>query len=276
MDILSEVLNHLSINASVFHSGEMCGISRFEEEQANTGHLHLLRRGAISLVEASGKTQSIVEPSLIFYPRPVKHKFSTDPGQIAELVCATIHVGASVQNPIASALPESIVLPLSHSDMLSRCVYWLFEEAFMDAQARQPMLNRLSEIIVINLLRYISEREDTAPGLLRALVHPQISRVINAIHKAPEKKWDLNDMAEVGAMSRSKFASLFKETLGQSPADYLNDWRVNIAQVALTKGTPINIIANNVGFETGASFSRVFKKKTGFTPTEWQKHIAQS
>lgn len=273
MDILSDVIKHLSINASVFHSGELCGISRFDSDGACHGHLHLVRQGEVSLIDIQGNRQNIREPSLIFYPRPASHRLSTEKDHVVELVCATIQMGASVDNPIARALPDSIVVPLSQSEMLCRCVQWLFEEAFTDLQARQPMLNRLSEIIVINLLRHISETKENLPGLMRALMHPQFSRVINAIHLSPDKKWDLNDMAAVCAMSRSKFASSFKATLGQTPADYLNDWRISIAQVELGRGTPINLIAQSVGYETSASFSRVFKKKTGLTPSEWQKSL---
>jgi len=50
-------------------------------------------------------------------------------------------------------------------------------------------------------------------GLLAGLAHPQVSKVLLAIHEMPERQWGL---AEMALMSRSKFAGFFKRTVGQS------------------------------------------------------------
>lgn len=57
-----------------------------------------------------------------------------------------------------------------------------------------------------------------------------------AMHVHPERLCPLEELAELAGMSRSKFASLFRDTVGQPPGDYLIEWRVGLAQGLLKKG----------------------------------------
>ena len=92
---------------------------------------------------------------------------------------------------------------------------------------------------------------------------------MSALHKNPEAPWTVESMAETALMSRSKFAALFKETVGQSPNDYLTDLRLAIAQGLLKLDKPVNIVANQVGYEHGSALARIFRKKIGLSPKEW-------
>lgn len=271
MDNLSEVLNHLSISARVFYTGAMCGISNFNEPQADQGHIHFLKQGNAKIECSGHQAIELDQPTLIFCPRPLNHRIIAQADTDVELVCASVEIGSSSSNPIANALPDFVVIPLASSGMLEHSIKWLFQEAFQEQQARQPMLDRLSEIVIIQLLRYVIEKERSLQGLLRGLTHPQIGKLIQALHQQPEKNWNLEEMAGIAAMSRSKFAQIFKETLDQTPADYLSDWRINIAQIYLDKGYPVSWVANKVGYENSSVLARVFKKKTGISPSQWRQ-----
>jgi AraC-like DNA-binding protein len=76
-------------------------------------------------------------------------------------------------------------------------------------------------------------------------------------------------MSELAFMSRSKFAEEFKRVIGQSPGEYLIDWRISIAQSEMKKGKPIAVVANEVGYENTSGLSKAFKKKVGMSPTDW-------
>ena len=76
-------------------------------------------------------------------------------------------------------------------------------------------------------------------------------------------------MAEVCAMSRSKFADLFKQVIQQTPSDYLTDWRLSVAKKLILKNQNMDLVANQVGYENGSAFARVFRKKVGQAPKEW-------
>ena len=57
-----------------------------------------------------------------------------------------------------------------------------------------------------------------------------------------------------------------------SPLDYLNHLRIRIAcQAVYQNHTPINEIAQDVGFSTLSSFNRNFHALLGCSPSEWRK-----
>ena len=87
------------------------------------------------------------------------------------------------------------------------------------------------------------------------------------------RAWTLDALANKVAMSRSTFAERFATFVGTPPMQYLMNWRMQIAagQLANTKDS-IAVIANRVGYESEAAFSRVFKKLVGSSPSAWRKH----
>jgi transcriptional regulator GlxA family with amidase domain len=145
----------------------------------------------------------------------------------------------------------------------------LFQEAFEDNNGRLAMMDRLTEVFIIHLLRHTMDAEIVEAGMLSGLAHPQLSKAIIAMHNAPEKNWPLEALAELSAMSRSKFSELFKDQVGQPPGDYLLEWRVALAQNLLKKGKPVGWVANKVGYKNASALARVFRKKTGQSPKQW-------
>ena len=59
---------------------------------------------------------------------------------------------------------------------------------------------------------------------------------LTALHDAPHEDWDVTNLASVAGMSRSRFASRFSESVGQSPHAYLTHWRMTLARELLRSG----------------------------------------
>lgn len=268
MDQLSVILQRFSMNTEVFFTGNLCGISNFNREP-NQGHLHLLVSGALTFIDEKGTSQVIDEPSVLFFPKPHAHRIIGSEDNPPELVCANIIYDESTANPVANALPSLMCFKLSDCQQLKQTAESLFDEAFQDRCGRLPMINLLTNMFLIHVLRHVIDNNIMNHGLLAGLAHPQLSKVLLAIHEAPEKQWGLEMMAEQALMSRSKFADLFRRTVGQSPGDYLIDWRIVVAKSLLQKNQPVALVANEVGYENGSALARVFRKKLGISPKEW-------
>ena len=268
MDQLSVILQRFSINTEVFFTGNLCGISNFAKEP-NQGHLHLLRSGELTIIDDKGHSQLLNEPTVLFFPTPHAHRLIGDEQNPPQLVCANIIYDQSTSNPIANALPALLCFKLSDCQKLKQTALSLFEEAFEDHCGRLPMINLLTNMFLIHVLRHVLNNNIMHYGLLAGLTHPQLSKVLHAIHDAPEQQWGLETMAELALMSRSKFAELFKRTVGQSPVDYLIDWRILIAKDLLKQNKPVAVVANAVGYENGSALARVFRKKLGVSPKQW-------
>lgn len=80
------------------------------------------------------------------------------------------------------------------------------------------------------------------------------------------------DVVDHICLERSYFSHLFKEKTGESPRDYLRRYRIDKAmELLMTTSYSIDIVARSVGFRDPLHFSRVFKKLTGRTASEFRK-----
>jgi len=272
MDLLSIILQRFSMNTEVFFTGNLCGISNFNKEP-NKGHLHLLKSGELTIIDEKGRSLLINEPTVLFFPRPHAHRIIGNEDNPPELVCANIIYNESASNPIVNALPELLCFKLSDCEKLKKTAQSLFEEAFQEECGRLPMINLFTNMFIIHVLRHVLKKNIMKYGLLAGLAHPQISKVLLAIHDEPERQWGLEEMAELALMSRSKFSELFKRTIGQSPGNYVIDWRISVAKDLLKNNKPVALVANAVGYENGSALARVFRKKLGMSPKEWLESI---
>ena len=274
VDSLAPLLTHFNARANLFFTGNLCADATFGEEHG-LGFLHLFRSGKTALRDNAGHDLTLVEPTLVFYSRPVTHWFAPDASIGADLACASVTFENKTFNPIALALPARFHCLLSEMRGAEALLSCLFAEAFAERPGRQEVLNRLFEVLLIELLRITIARDGDSVGFLRALSHPQLSRALNAIHAEPARAWSLEAMAELAGMSRSSFATAFKEAVAETPGEYLTRWRMAIAQAELKKGTPLKLVGERVGYESQAGFLRAFKLVVGVPPTEWLKAQAR-
>lgn len=76
-------------------------------------------------------------------------------------------------------------------------------------------------------------------------------------------------MARVTNLSRSAFAARFKEVLDRTPADYVTEWRLTIAQERLRSGMSVGEVAADLGYASASAFSRAFAQRLGRPPRAW-------
>lgn len=272
VDRLAALLERFPVSAQLFNAGALCGINLLDADGVH-GQLHLVRRGPLE-VSHGGAPVRIEEPSLLLYPRPLSHRFSSDPEQGADMACANLRFEGGTGNPLAAALPSFVCLPLSALDGCQPVLDLLFEEAFERRCGRQAMIDRLFEVVMIQLLRHLMERGEVAGGLLSGLSHPRLRHALVAMHEAPTREWTLEDLAATCGMSRSVFAASFREAVGRTPGQYLLGWRVGLAQQALRRGRPLKVVADEVGYGSEAALSRAFKAHCGLSPRAWKQQDA--
>jgi len=270
LDRLDALLQRFQLEARVFHAGTLCGSHDFGAEDG-VGHLHLVRRGPLTIHHAKGRAIEVEEPSLIFYPGSMDHRFVTDRKAGAELVCASVRFGDGLANPIVSALPPFFVIPLRAMGNLEPALEMLFAEAFGGQCGRQAAVNRLFEVVIIQVLRFAMGEGRTSTGMLAGLADPGLARAIVAMHERPAHAWTLEALAAKAGMSRSRFAAHFHAVVGMTPGSYLAGWRITVARDLLRKGRPLRVVAAEVGYGSAPALSRAFRTVTDQSPREWKK-----
>jgi len=273
-DRLEALLDRFTVSARMFHSGALCGINDIDE--ADVGQLHLVRNGPVEVVHGGTVALHITTPSLLLYPRPMAHRFVTDATRGADLTCARLRFEGGAANPIAAALPPFVCLPLDTIAGADDVLALLFEEAFLQRCGRQALVDRLFEVVLIQVLRHLMEAGQIRSGMLAGMAHPRLRGALVAMHEQPAQEWSLEALAASAGMSRSVFANTFRETVGCTPGAYLQRWRVGLAQQALRRGRALKIIANEVGYGSEAALSRAFKAQSGLAPREWKQAQAHA
>jgi AraC-like DNA-binding protein len=96
---------------------------------------------------------------------------------------------------------------------------------------------------------------------------PRLGRALALIHRQPEVGWTVAQLASAAGMSRSAFAAQFSSQVGQTPLNYLTDWRMQIARDRLmTTRDSVEQVAADCGYGSEAAFCRAFRHFFGFTP----------
>jgi len=257
------------VRAGVFYNGSLCGIASFADDGAPDGHLHLLRAGQLQLRLADGSSLDVRAPSLMCFPRGVRHHFFIEDGAEVDLTCASLRFQGGSHNPIAQAMPELMVLPVDELPQAGALLAWLFAEARQPGEGRMATLDRLFELLMIQILRHLLASKKIQGGMLAGMADLRLARALEAVHGRPEQAWTIETMASLAGMSRARFADHFRAVVGATPLDYLTRWRLMLAQQQLLAGQPMKLVAGNVGYESPSALARTFRRKLGCTPAEW-------
>ena len=275
IDRLSGILDRFRVEAQLHHAGALCGLSHFDAGEGH-GYLHVLRRGRLEVSHPGARdvpaSLRFDEPALLLYPRPFTHRFHNPPVEGSDFTCARLCFDGGAENPLARALPPLVALPLARVPGLALALDLLFAETDRVRCGQRLLANRLFEVVVLQLLRWLLDHPQEAgvrPSLITGLSDPRLARALVAMHDAPGESWSLERMAGCAGMSRTAFATTFRAVVGQTPADYLAGWRMALAQSRLRAGQPIKALAQELGYANPSALSRAFTAKVGMAPRDW-------
>lgn len=269
MDTLSLLLSRFAVSAGVFYTGRICGVHAFPDD-SERGHLHLIERGPVDLYGADGSLHRITEPSVLFLPRPERHRIVADDSLGAQVLCATVQFGGSSNNnPVSDSLPPLVAVELAQIEGSDALLSLIAQEAFCAEPGAQTAVDRLCELLIIRLLRYCLKEGLTTGGTLAGLADPRLAKALAAMHREPTRPWELEALAAEAGMSRARFAARFREVTGQTPVHYLAAWRIALAQKMLKSGRAMKQVSVEAGYASSSAFTRAFVREVGMTPSHW-------
>jgi len=110
---------------------------------------------------------------------------------------------------------------------------------------------------------------------IKGLLTPRedLNKVIQHIHKNLSDSLHRDDLAKLMGVNRSYLSKLFKQMTGKNLTEYILGKRIERArELLLNTQFTVENICFQCGFDNLSYFYRTFKKKTGKTPGEIQKH----
>lgn len=197
---------------------------------------------------------------------------STDP--LATLMCGAFDYDTTIDHPFIRDLPCVIHIKASTTPELD-WVRALIQVVHREWQQCHPgaevVVNRLTEVLFIQLLRFHMQRPDHADNYLHALNDPKVGKALNLIHAERGGALTVDQLAKTVALSRSAFGERFTRLVGEAPKSYLQRWRLEKAKQALREHhTSMLAIAIEAGYSSEAAFSKAFKQYTGRAPGSYR------
>ena len=127
-------------------------------------------------------------------------------------------------------------------------------------------------LLMTALLRYYCGRKDE----LDRMIYHNVMRlrpVIDYINKNFSEKIYIETLADMITVSPDYFTKMFKDSIGKTPIDYINAVRVNQALRLLSMtDTPVNEIAELIGFSNANYFHKIFKQYMDSSPLVYRKN----
>jgi len=101
-----------------------------------------------------------------------------------------------------------------------------------------------------------------------------IEEILHFIHEHYQEQLSVTHIANLFQIERRHLAYLFKRYTGMSPLNYLTEYRIRRSKELLRQADySITKVAELVGFEDNLYFSRIFKKRTGCSPSAYREKI---
>ena len=209
-------------------------------------------------------------------PLPLFYELGGGGPERARVVCCFLGCDDRPYNPLLTSLPPVIHLPAAGPQATTGWLGTLVNMAARESGSARPggenVLARLSELMFVETIRHYLERLPPAQtGWLAGLRDPVVGQALAALHREAREAWTVERLARVVGLSRSVLAGRFTAMVGQPPMQYLALWRMQLASRLLADGSRIAAVADAVGYESEAAFSRAFKKLVGQPPGTWRR-----
>lgn len=150
----------------------------------------------------------------------------------------------------------------------------LFKRIIYEIQDKKPHFHYMAGSCLAELLLTFSRRLENLKSENINVHDDSIRNVIYYMYENYNRHITVRDLAEKCSLSMYRFIHKFKESTGLTPIEYITKIRIDEA-IYLLSNSVLNIseIAAIVGYDDPLYFSRVFRKKTGLSPSLFQKQL---
>ncbi len=284
-DLLSRILSQYQLSARVFASPRVCGAWQINTSGLHQTGFHLVVRGECWLHAASlDQPVALSSGDVVFLTRETHHLLSPSKapaddgmrlvyegdGTISEIICGAVEFMHSDARVLMDSLPTILVLHAAnpHQQAWTAALATLLGQELDQRQAGfSALLDRLSEMLVILVLRHAMSTGQVTGGLLAGIRDPRLREPLRLIHEQWHRYWSLNQLAEQAGLSRAAFARQFARVIGTTPKQYQDAWRLWQAELLLKdRHHSVARVAEQLGYASEAAFRRAFARVRGRPP----------
>ncbi|NRB39540.1 MAG: AraC family transcriptional regulator [Pseudomonadales bacterium] len=297
-DALADVLKTIRLSSTTYFCTDFSSPWGMDIINANQGLFHVVVKGSCFLqLEDSSQVLTLHEGDIVAFPTGANHWIADQQKSVrlpaAELVekvlagenpfqapdtdsssqtllCGAFEYDAAMQHPFLKDLPCFIHIKAQDTpdlDWLRAMINVLSQEARTPKPGSSIMVDRLTEVLFIQLIRFYMQTNSADMSYLAALADAKVGKALNMIHGEQEANLSIERLANAVGLSRTAFSEKFSALVGQSPKTYLLHWRLQRANRQLQQNKlSMFDIAEAAGYSSESAFNKAFKQCLGFTP----------
>jgi AraC-like DNA-binding protein len=297
-DVLGDVLETLRFRGTIFFRSRLSAPWGMKLEPTDTPRFHIAMNGSCVIGTGDDKAPvHLKNMDIVILPHGDMHWIADQPGRklvpserageacelgnpmfqegeiTNKLICGLVQYEKAMRHPILDALPDI----MHFADIEAHDPVWMTVQLIDSAMEQAPLsrasiIDRLTEVLFLQLLYRHIARNSHLTGFLSALGDRRVARILELIHHRPETPWTLESLGEKVGMSRATVARQFSKAVGMPPLTYLSNWRMIKAHYLIKHSTrSIDDIADQVGFSGARSLSKAFQRKYRYTPSQLRK-----
>jgi len=300
-DVLGDVLTTLRFRGSIFFRSMLAAPWGISIPEKGIPRFHIGLSGSCFVGSSNHPPVQIQQNDIAMLPGGGEHWIADKPGRSLatserageacelgtplfqegeitnHIMCGIVNYDREVEHPIFDALPEVIHFPkLKTDEPIWMTVALMNSEVQRIDSIDSPIIDRLTEVLFLQLLYHYAHNNKGVNGFLAALKDRRLHQAIALIHKMPEQEWSLESLGNQVGMSRATLVRHFESAIGMSPMSYIRRWRITKAyNLVKYTSTSLEQIATVVGFSSAGSLNKAFQRYYQYTPAELRRRNKQ-
>ena len=230
-------------------------MSAEQNVQVNSQEAVLLKCGNHFLDILKQTKEEEVEAVIVhLYPEVLKKLYSKELPKIITTETCNPQSEVVASNEVISRFIESLEFYFQNPSLIN--------DDLLELKIKELILLLIQSKNVCSIQELISDLYSTRSIKVKSVI--ELHRYSNL---------SLDELAKLCNLSLSSFKREFKKIFNDTPNNYITDQKLKRAKELLTiTEMPVGEIAFGVGFNDPLYFTRIFKKKTGASPTEYRQH----
>nr|WP_296961566.1 AraC family transcriptional regulator [uncultured Mediterraneibacter sp.] len=233
----------------------------FQKQTVTSGDIIFILPGRLHSIEQDG-TNSMEYENIILQPELLIT------GE--DDLCAERFIHPLMNNQLHTETFFSPSLP--YYAQLSECIRQLDFVCSLKKEGWQLAVKGCLFQFLFLLITNRAVSENSSPVGEKSL--EKMKTILKYVEDHYKEHLTIEDMAELTFYSKSHFMKFFKSHMGTGFIDYLNDYRLVMAERLLrSSDNSVLEIAVQNGFDNLSYFNRIFKRKYGTSPGKYRKQF---
>ena len=226
----------------------------------------------------NGTQYDINEGEVVGIGSMVNHSYINLPEKTRTFIVefGPVFIGEKYKFITQNSFDIKIYKPGEHDEII-KCMRDIIKAKDAGGEFSSMMIRSLLYRLFVLVAEDNSQESATQPAADPTPQREEMSKVQNAlnlVHHRYKEPLTINDAAAACGYGKSVFCKVFKNAVGVGFHQYLNAHRIEIAKYLLSETTtPIDCIADTVGYKDTKTFYRLFKATLGMSPGEYRKMV---